>query len=109
MSQHARRDPRDDLVRPDILGDDRPRPDERMRADGHATENHRAGADGSAAPYPRGSDLPVRLRLELPARGGAGIPIVDEADVVPHEALLLDGHALANKRVRADLATRANE
>src|SRR6185436_9148923 len=40
--------------------------------------------------------------------GGAGIPIIDEIDVVADEDFVLDSHPFADEGVTLDLATRAD-
>src|SRR5207249_10909260 len=54
--------------------------------------------------HQRGTDLPVALRLHpAVSRDGAGVQVVDEADVASHEHLTLDRHTFADERVALDL------
>src|SRR5205823_10959639 len=106
-AQDARRVPGDDCSGRDVPRHDRPRSHHGPLADRDAPEQHRARPDRRAALYESRNDRPVSLRLDVAAIcGGAGIEIVDEADVVPYEHLILDRHALTDEAMALDLATR---
>jgi hypothetical protein len=78
-------------------------------ADGDATQYGCARPDGSTATDAGGDNLPVGFRLQFARlRGSAGISVVNEANVVTDETLVLDDDSFANKGVRADFASRSD-
>src|SRR3954471_6986474 len=78
--------------------------DDRPGADGHATEDHRAGAQAGAILYPGLKHGPVVLGLEVAAlRGGTRDLVVDEHHAVADEDAVADRDAVADERVALDL------
>jgi len=80
-----------------VTGYDASRSDDRVFADGNATEYDRAGPDRGAAPDSRHHDLPIVLGLQSPVPRGAWIPIVGEDHMMPDKDIILDGNPLANE------------
>src|SRR5207247_891475 len=97
----------DDCPGRDVPRHDRPRSNNGALADRDAPEQHRPGTDRGTAFHQRRNHPPVPLRLQPTAvRRGAGVEVVDEADVVPHEHLVLDRHTFTDEAVALDLAAR---
>lgn len=109
LTQHPRGDSRDHRAGRHVAGDDRPRADQRSLADFDPAKDHGAAAQRRSPADESGRDPPVGFGLQRPVGGRPGIGIVDEEDAVPHEHLVLDRHALAEKRVALDLAPRAHD
>ena len=92
-----------------IAGDHAARANDRAPAHRDPAQKGRAGPDGGAALHPRRNALPIRLGLQSSAFvGGAGVEIVDEGDVVPHENIVLQNHPFANEGVAGDFAAMAD-
>jgi hypothetical protein len=82
---------------------------QRALTDCHTAKNNCSRTDGSPPADTRRHYLPIFFCLHFAIRGGRSwIWIIDEANVVPYKAVVLYRHAFANKRMRADLASRAN-
>src|SRR5207245_1021088 len=76
-------------------------------ANREAPQQHRSGTDRGTTLHQRRNHLPVLLGLQpTTVCSGAGIKIVDEADVMANEHLVLDRHALANEAMTLNLAAR---
>src|SRR5689334_3703147 len=107
VPDYARRNADDDRVVGYIFVHYGSGPDHRALADGHPRDDRRIGADRCAPAHAGALDLPIGRVLQgaILVRG-ARVTVVDEHDAVADEYLVLDDDALANERVRGDLATR---
>ena len=89
---------RNDGVGRHVFGNDAAGADNRVFANGDATEQCGAGANGGALFDQRGDTVPVFFGLELAvAVGRTRIEVVDEGDVVPDKDVIFECDAFAEK------------
>jgi hypothetical protein len=104
------RDADDDCMIRDIAGHHRASPDHGTLAYGDARKNRGIAADRGASANARADDFPVRASLQMSLRGRrARIGIIGKHHPVPDEDLVGDLDAFANKTMRRDFTTVADD